>query len=87
MACILQQHPGRLAIGAMTTLARVENHPLVKERFRLLSEAASLVASPEYPEDIIKAIRERAANMAMGRRGARRRSINCAAGRCHAPPV
>ncbi|MBM3807190.1 MAG: xanthine dehydrogenase family protein subunit M [Acidimicrobiia bacterium] len=43
----IRQTGGGLEIGAMTTLTRVETHPLVKERFRLLSEAAGLVASPQ----------------------------------------
>jgi xanthine dehydrogenase YagS FAD-binding subunit len=38
---------GSLEIGATTTLTDVANNPLVKERFRLLSQAAALVASPQ----------------------------------------
>ncbi len=38
---------GGLEIGAMTTLTEVAEHPLVNERFRLLAEAAGLVASPQ----------------------------------------
>jgi xanthine dehydrogenase YagS FAD-binding subunit len=38
---------GGLEIGATTTLTDVANNPLVKERFRLLSQAAALVASPQ----------------------------------------
>lgn len=36
-----------LVIGAMTTLTEVENHPLVRDRFGLLAQAAGLVASPQ----------------------------------------
>jgi xanthine dehydrogenase YagS FAD-binding subunit len=38
---------GGLEIGATTTLTDVANHALVKENFRLLSQAAALVASPQ----------------------------------------
>lgn len=38
---------GGLEIGAMATLTRVATHPLVRERFRLLSDAAGRVASPQ----------------------------------------
>ncbi|MEP7311966.1 MAG: xanthine dehydrogenase family protein subunit M [Pseudomonadota bacterium] len=36
-----------LEIGALTTLTEVENHPLIKERYALLSKAAGRVASPQ----------------------------------------
>src|SRR5437867_6329494 len=38
---------GGLEIGAMTPLTEVVHHPLVKERFGLLMQAAELVASPQ----------------------------------------
>jgi xanthine dehydrogenase YagS FAD-binding subunit len=38
---------GGLEIGATTPLTEVVNHPLVKEKFGLLMEAAELVASPQ----------------------------------------
>jgi xanthine dehydrogenase YagS FAD-binding subunit len=38
---------GGIEIGAATTLTEVANHPLVKENYRLLSQAAALVASPQ----------------------------------------
>jgi xanthine dehydrogenase YagS FAD-binding subunit len=38
---------GGIEIGAATTLTDVVNHPLVKENYRLLSQAAALVASPQ----------------------------------------
>jgi xanthine dehydrogenase YagS FAD-binding subunit len=38
---------GGVEIGAMTPLADVVRHPLVRERFGLLLEAAELVASPQ----------------------------------------
>lgn len=38
---------GGLEIGAMTTLTELARHPLVRERFGLLAEAATLVASPQ----------------------------------------
>ena len=38
---------GGLEIGGTTTLTDVANNPLVKDSFRLLSQAAALVASPQ----------------------------------------
>ena len=38
---------GGIEIGAATTLTDVANHALVKENYRLLSQAAALVASPQ----------------------------------------
>jgi xanthine dehydrogenase YagS FAD-binding subunit len=38
---------GGIEIGAATTLTEIANHALVKESFRLLSQAAALVASPQ----------------------------------------
>jgi xanthine dehydrogenase YagS FAD-binding subunit len=38
---------GGLEIGAATTLTEIANNALVKESFRLLSQAAALVASPQ----------------------------------------
>ena len=38
---------GGLEIGALTTLTEIENDPLVRERFSLLSKAAGRVASPQ----------------------------------------
>jgi len=34
-------------IGAMTTLTEVVNHPLIKEKYDVLAQAAELVASPQ----------------------------------------
>ena len=36
-----------IEIGAMTTLTEVVKHPLIKEKYGLLAEAAELVASPQ----------------------------------------
>lgn len=38
---------GGLEIGAMTTLTEVSEHPAVNERFKVLADAAGLVASPQ----------------------------------------
>ena len=38
---------GGLEIGALTTLTDVARHPVVRERFGLLAQAAELVASPQ----------------------------------------
>jgi len=43
----IKEANGGLEIGAMTTLTEVTNHPVVKEKFGLLKEAAGLVASPQ----------------------------------------
>ncbi|MGH6920794.1 MAG: FAD binding domain-containing protein, partial [Geminicoccaceae bacterium] len=34
-------------IGALTTLTEIERHPLIRERYRLLADAARKVASPQ----------------------------------------
>ena len=36
-----------IEIGAMTTLSEVVQHPLIKEKYKLLADAAELVASPQ----------------------------------------
>jgi xanthine dehydrogenase YagS FAD-binding subunit len=36
-----------IEIGAMTTLTEIEQHPVIKEKYALLAEAASVVASPQ----------------------------------------
>src|SRR6202043_4260803 len=36
-----------IEIGAMTTLTEVVRHPVVKEKYGLLTQAAELVASPQ----------------------------------------
>jgi xanthine dehydrogenase YagS FAD-binding subunit len=38
---------GGLEIGATTTLTEIAHHPIVRQRFGLLAEAAGLVASPQ----------------------------------------
>ncbi|MEZ5285246.1 MAG: xanthine dehydrogenase family protein subunit M [Vicinamibacterales bacterium] len=43
----IKEANGGLEIGATTTLTEVATHPMVKERFGLLAEAAGLVASPQ----------------------------------------
>lgn len=43
----IREANGGLEIGAMTPLTEVVRHPVVKERFGLLMEAAELVASPQ----------------------------------------
>jgi xanthine dehydrogenase YagS FAD-binding subunit len=37
----------RIEIGAMTTLTEVARHPVIREKYGLLAEAAELVASPQ----------------------------------------
>src|SRR5579862_8019049 len=34
-------------IGAMTTLTEIVNHPIVKQKYSLLAQAAEVVASPQ----------------------------------------
>src|ERR1700687_2481596 len=36
-----------IEIGAMTTLTEVVEHPLIKEKFKLLADGAELVGSPQ----------------------------------------
>ncbi len=43
----IKEANGGLEIGAMTTLTEVVRHPVVRERYALLMEAAELVASPQ----------------------------------------
>ena len=43
----VRESNGGLEIGAMTTLTDIANHPVVRGRFGILSEAAGLVASPQ----------------------------------------
>ena len=38
---------GGVEIGATTTLTEIANHSVIKEKFKLLSDAAGLVASPQ----------------------------------------
>jgi xanthine dehydrogenase YagS FAD-binding subunit len=38
---------GGLEIGATTTLTEVVNHPVIKDKFKILAEAAEVVASPQ----------------------------------------
>jgi len=38
---------GGIEIGAMTTLTEVVNHPIIKQKYGLLAQAAELVASPQ----------------------------------------
>jgi xanthine dehydrogenase YagS FAD-binding subunit len=43
----IKEADGGLEIGALTTLTEVVRHPVVREKFGLLMEAAELVASPQ----------------------------------------
>ena len=43
----IKEANGGLEIGAMTTLTEVVRHPVVREKFAILMEAAELVASPQ----------------------------------------
>src|SRR5215217_2547536 len=43
----IKEANGGLEIGATTTLTEVVNHPVVKDKFKILAEAAELVASPQ----------------------------------------
>ncbi len=43
----IKEVDGGLEIGATTTLTEIANHPIVRQRFGLLAEAAGLVASPQ----------------------------------------
>jgi xanthine dehydrogenase YagS FAD-binding subunit len=39
--------PNGIEIGAMTTLTEVVEHPVIREKYKLLAESAELVASPQ----------------------------------------
>ena len=43
----IREAGGSVEIGAMTTLTEVAEHPGLRDRFRVLTEAAGLVASPQ----------------------------------------
>src|SRR5215510_12774086 len=43
----IRETEGGLEIGAMTTLTEVVRHPLVRERYAILTEAAEAAASPQ----------------------------------------
>ena len=43
----IKETSGGLEIGAMTTLTEVVRHPIVRERYAILMQAAELVASPQ----------------------------------------
>jgi xanthine dehydrogenase YagS FAD-binding subunit len=43
----IKEVDGGLEIGATTTLTEIAHHPIVRQRFGLLAEAAGLVASPQ----------------------------------------
>src|SRR5258708_11754884 len=43
----IKEANGGLVIGAMTTLTEVVRHPVVREKYSILMEAAELVASPQ----------------------------------------
>jgi xanthine dehydrogenase YagS FAD-binding subunit len=43
----IREREGGIEIGAMTTLTEIAKHPLVRDKFGLLAEAAGLVASPQ----------------------------------------
>jgi xanthine dehydrogenase YagS FAD-binding subunit len=43
----IRETPGGIEIGAMTTLTAVERHPMLREEFSLLADAARVVASPQ----------------------------------------
>ena len=43
----IKEAAGGLEIGAMTTLTEVVKHPVVREKYSILMEAAELVASPQ----------------------------------------
>src|SRR5271170_3360427 len=38
---------GGIEIGALTTLTEIVNHPVIKQQYAVLAEAAELIASPQ----------------------------------------
>ena len=43
----IKETPDGVEIGALTNLTEVERHPVIKAKYRLLSDAVSKVASPQ----------------------------------------
>lgn len=43
----IRERDGGIEIGALTTLTEIEEHPLIRDRYRVLASAASRVASPQ----------------------------------------
>ncbi|HSR71411.1 MAG TPA: xanthine dehydrogenase family protein subunit M [Kiloniellales bacterium] len=43
----VRETAGGVAIGALTTLTEIERHPVIRERYRVLADAAGWVASPQ----------------------------------------
>ena len=43
----VRETPDGIEIGALTTLTELENNPLIREKYRLLADAAGKVASPQ----------------------------------------
>src|SRR5207237_7768368 len=43
----IEARPDGLQIGALTTLAQIEQHPLIGERYSALAQAAAAAASPQ----------------------------------------
>lgn len=43
----IRETPDYLEIGALTTLTEIENNPVIKEKYKLLADAAAKVASPQ----------------------------------------
>jgi xanthine dehydrogenase YagS FAD-binding subunit len=47
LCCIREEADGTLRLGALATISEVAAHPLVRERYTALAQAASEVASPQ----------------------------------------
>ena len=43
----IRETPDGVEIGALTTLTEIERHPLIREKYRVLADAARRVASPQ----------------------------------------
>jgi len=43
----IKETPDGVEIGALTTLTEIENHPVIRAKYRLLADAVSRVASPQ----------------------------------------
>jgi xanthine dehydrogenase YagS FAD-binding subunit len=43
----IRETPDGIEIGALSTLTEIERHPVIREKFRLLADAAGHVASPQ----------------------------------------
>lgn len=47
LSSIIEKTPTGMTLGALTTLSEIEHHPLIRQHYPALAEAASLAATPQ----------------------------------------